>query len=142
MDAREFLSRPGFLRAELKDAEQKVASLKSLTERCSVAFGPESEPVAHTRNPDAMQDAIIRLSEAKEAAEELKTRLATAELEVGLLIARVESMECREVLEHKYLDGFSNRMTADSMDRSIRWVRMRHVDGLDAVQRILDGGTG
>ena len=138
MDAKELLSRPWNLWCRLTDVKQKVAALKALTERASAAFGPEAEPVTHTRNVSAMQDAILRLSEAREEEARLKVAYTNASLEIGLVIDRVPDMMLRQLLERRYLEFMTIADAAAALDHSERWGRQKHYEGLDAVQEILD----
>ena len=76
----EFLSLPMQASNRLRRAQEKVTSLKSLTERVTTKFGLDSEPVTHSRNMSAMQDTIILLTEAEEEEQRLREELAVVEL--------------------------------------------------------------
>ena len=138
MNAKAFLSRPWKLWCLLLDVKQKVAALKSMTERASAAFGPEAEPVSHSRNMSAMQDAIIRFSEAREEESRLNADYENAALEVALVINRVPDMVLRQFLEKRYLEFMTVTDAADALNHSERWGRQKHYEALNAVQEILD----
>ena len=88
MNAREFLEQPRRLKEQLDKADMEVDYLKSLAERVTVPFGPESQPVSHTTNVSAMQDAAIKLSEAREKAARIREEYCETVWDVGLLILR------------------------------------------------------
>ena len=138
MDAKELLSRPWKIWCCLLNVKQKVTALKSLTEKASVAFGPEAEPVSHSRNMTAMQDAIIRLSEAREEEARLNEVYMNAALEIGLVINRVQDMVMRQFLEKRYLEFMSIADAANALGHCERWGRQKHNEAVEAVQEILD----
>lgn len=140
MNAREFLFRPTVLREQIQNTKQRVRSLASLAQRVTKPFGPEYEPVSHTPNPTAMQDATIRLMEARNILEQQKRNLTEAELEVGLVIDRIQNEAVREFMQKKFLDGMTIRMIAAEKSYSYDWGKKKLRKGVAAVQRILDEG--
>ena len=138
MTATEFLSRPESIWKKLCSARLKVASLKALTERVTAVFGKEHEPVTHTRNTSAMQDAAIRLSEARDEVADLEIDYAEAVLDVGLVIASVTEPLLHEFLEKRYLEFMTAEGAAKSMNFSESWSRFIHPKAIAAVQKILD----
>ena len=138
MKAKEFLSRPRDLWKQLNAAKQKVASLKALTERVSIAFGPDTEPVSHSLNTSAMQDAAIRLSEARDELVRLHQAYFDVVLEVGLVLAGVTDPMLHEFLEKRFLEFMPVEKAATSMGFSPSWGRFIQPKALAAVQQILD----
>ena len=138
MNAQEFLSRPYRANLRLEKAYLKAAALQSLTERVTARFGRESEPVSHSVNCTAMQDAIARLVEAKEEAERLKDELAAVELETGMVLARLSDETLYEFMVKRFLDLKSTRAAAEEMSYSDGWGRWEARRGVEEVQRILD----
>ena len=138
MNAREYLSGPGTVRYRLECAKQKAASLKSLTERVTAAFGPETVAVSHTRNTSAMEEAAIRLMEAEEEVARLKAELAEAELDVGMTISQVEDPQLQELLIRRYLENVTVSAIAAEAGFTVCWGLGKHALALEKVQEILD----
>lgn len=138
MNAHEFLFRPTVLRKRVQNTTQRILSLTSLAQQVTIAFGPQSEPVSHTRNTTAMQDAAIRLMEAKEILAQQERDLALAELEVGLVMDRIEDEDIRELMQKKFLEGMTVREIVEPKGLSEAWGRKKLQKGFEILQRILD----
>lgn len=138
MNASDFLARPLLARIRLRKAEQWKAAMKSLTERVTVNFGLDAEPVSHSRNPSSMQDAIAGLMEAEAEVEERKKELAEVELEVGMVLARIPDQALHDFMVMKYLDLMTVRQIVNDMRYSYSWGRWMKERGTAEVQRILD----
>lgn len=138
MDAMLFLSRPSLALNRLRRAEEKRDSLKALTERVTTKFGIEAEPVAHTRNPAAMQDAIILLSEAEEEVNRLRQELGTVELEVGVVLVKLQDKTLYDFMVARFLDLKTIVEAADQVGYSYSWGRMAQRRGIAEVQAILN----
>ena len=139
MDAREFLSRPMQANNRLRRAQEKVAALKSLTERVTTKFGLDSEPVSHSRNISGMQDTIIQLSEAKEEEQRLKEELAAVELKVGAVLAKLSDEKLYDFMVSRYLDFMTIEAAANEVGYSYSWGRLAVERGVAEVQEILNG---
>jgi len=139
MDAMEFLTLPMQVSNRLRRAQEKVASLKSLTERVTTKFGLDSEPVSHSRNMSAMQDTIILLSEAKEEEQRLQEELAAVELKVGAVLARLSDEKLYDFMVSRYLDFMTIEVAANEVGYSYSWGRLAVERGVAEVQEILDG---
>ena len=63
MTAKEFLLQPARARVHLEMALLRRDALKSLTERVTQTFGIQTTG-GHSQNCNAMEDAVIRLTEA------------------------------------------------------------------------------
>ena len=139
MDAREFLSRPMQANNRLRRAQEKVAALKSLTERITTKFGLDSEPVSHSRNISGMQDTIIQLSEAKEEEQRLKEELAAVELKVGAVLAKLSDERLYDFMVNRYMDFMTIEAAANEVGFSFSWGRLAVERGVAEVQAIIDG---
>jgi uncharacterized protein YjiS (DUF1127 family) len=139
MDAREFLSRPMQANNRLRRAQEKVAALKSLTERVTTKFGLDSEPVSHSRNISGMQDTIIQLSEAKEEEQRLKEELAAVELKVGAVLAKLSDERLYDFMVNRYMDFMTIEAAANEVGFSFSWGRLAVERGVAEVQAIIDG---
>ena len=139
MDAREFLSLPMQANNRLRRAQEKVAALKSLTERVTTKFGLDSEPVSHSRNISGMQDTIIQLSEAKEEEQRLKEELAAVELKVGAVLAKLSDERLYDFMVNRYMDFMTIEAAANEVGFSFSWGRLAVERGVAEVQAIIDG---
>ena len=139
MDAMEFLTRPMQANNRLRRAQEKVAALKSLTERVTTKFGLDSEPVSHSRNISGMQDTIIQLSEAKEEEQRLKEELAAVEMKVGAVLAKLSDEKLYDFMVSRYLDFMTIEAAANEVGYSYSWGRLAVERGVAEVQEILNG---
>ncbi len=139
MDAMEFLTLPMQASNRLRRAQEKVASLKSLTERVTTKFGLDSEPVSHSRNMSAMQDTIILLTEAKEEEQRLQEELADVELKVGTVLAKLSDEKLYDFMVNRFLDFMTIEAAANEVGFSYSWGRLAVERGVEEVQEILDG---
>ena len=78
MTAKEFLLQPARARVHLEMALLRRDALKSLTERVTQTFGIQTTG-GHSQNCNAMEDAVIRLTEAEEMVERRMEELAKAD---------------------------------------------------------------
>ena len=138
MDAMEFLTRPMQANNRLRRAQEKVAALKSLTERVTTKFGLDSEPVSHSRNISGMQDTIIQLSEAKEEEQRLKEELAAVEMKVGAVLAKLSDEKLYDFMVSRYLDFMTIEAAANEVGYSYSWGRLAVERGVAEVQEILN----
>ena len=138
MNALDFLARPRLAQARLERARQREIALRALTERVTGKFGLGAEPVSHSRNNTAMQDAIAAHMEAKDEMDRLKEELAAAELEVGMVLAKLADRTLYEFMVKRYLDLEPVGKIAEEMNYSYSWGRWELDKGISEVQRILD----
>ena len=137
MTAKEFLLQPARARVRLEMALLRRDALKSLTERVTQTFGIQT-PGVHSQNNSAMEDAVIRLTEAEEMVEQKMKELAEAELEVGMVLAMIPDKNLNDFMIKRYLDCKSIRKTTKEMGFSYNWGKSADGRGTDEVQRILD----
>ena len=138
MKAYEFLTRPQMAKNHLRKIQDRVESLKSVAERATVSFGLDSEPVSHSRNPSAMQDAVIQLAEAKEEESRRKEESAAVELEVGLVLAKLQDKDLYHFMSYRFVDCLPVRIAAFKTGYSYSWGRQAQARGIFEVQSILD----
>ena len=136
MDAKQFLSRAWYLEEQVRSKEEQIERLRSLARGTGAGFGGTG--VRQARNVTAMQDAIVKITEAEEDLYREIDERVTAEMEVADVINRVPDVKLRLILEKRYLLFHSWEDVADEMAYTRRWILKKHADALDAVQRILD----
>ena len=136
MTAKEFLLQPARARVRLEMALLRRDALKSLTERVTQTFGIQT-PGVHTQNYSAMEDAVIRLTEAEEMVEKKMKELAEAELEVGMVLAMIPDKTLNEYMVKRYLDCKSVAVAAKELGYTRRWGCEEEQKGIGEVQSIL-----
>ena len=137
MTAKEFLLQPARARVRLEMALLRRDALKSLTERVTQTIGIQT-PGCHSQNDSAMEDAVIRLTEAEEMVERRMEELAKAELKVGDVLARLCDEKLFGFMVRRFLNCMSREDAAKEMRYTYSWGRIAEKKGLEEVQRILD----
>ena len=132
MTALEFLNRPAMIEKRLNAALRKVELYKSLTERITVSFGGET--VSRTRDMTANETAIIKLMEAEDKVNELKTEYIALVDETTHLLNLLEEEYGEAILFQKYLKHMSNRDICKLIHLGHSQVAMHH----DAAMQELD----
>ena len=138
MDAREFLSRAWKIETQIQSRAEQIERLRSLACRVTPQYGGAGGSQA--RNVTAMEDTIVRITEAEEKLNRKIDELVTAKLGVMEVIDRVRDATLRLLLEKRYLLFHPWDMIASDLGYTLRWTLKKHEDALDAVQRILDEG--
>ena len=136
MNAKEFLSRAWNIEQQVQSKQEQIEALKSLA--CRVTSGIGNEVVSHSRNVTTMQDTIVRILEAEEELSRRIDDLVDMKMEVMQVIDQVKDVTLRLVLEKRYLSFLSWERIAVDMGYTTRWTLLRHSEGLQAVQKILD----
>ena len=101
MTAKEYLGQAYRLDQRINSKLQQIESLRSLTQRVTVAYG--GEVVSHTRNVTSMQDTIVRLMQAEEELNQEIDRLVDLKAEIASVISQVRNESYRLILEKRYL---------------------------------------
>ena len=136
MDAREFLSRAWKIETQIQSRAGQIERLRSLACRVTPQYGGAGG--SRFRNVTAMEDTIVRITEAEEKLNRKIDELVTAKLGVMEVIDRVQDVTMRLLLEKRYLLFHPWDMIASDLGYTLRWTLKKHEDALDAVQRILD----
>ena len=136
MDAREFLSRAWKIETQIQSRAEQIERLRSLACRVTPQYGGAGGSQA--RNLTAMQDTIVRITEAEEILNRKINELVTAKLGVMEVIDRVQDVTMRLLLEKRYLLFYPWERVASDLGYTLRWTLKKHEAALDAVQRILD----
>ena len=136
MDAKEFLSRAWKIETQIQSRAEQIERLRSLACRVTPQYGGAGG--SRFRNVTAMEDTIVRITEAEEKLNRKIDELVTAKLGVMEVIDRVQDVTMRLLLEKRYLLFHPWDMIASDLGYTLRWTLKKHADALDAVQRILD----
>ena len=140
MDAREFLSRAWKIETQIQSRMEQIEQLRSLACRVTPQYGGAGG--SRFRNVTAMEDTIVRITEAEEKLNRKIDELVTAKLGVMEVIDRVQDVTMRLLLEKRYLLFHPWDEIASDLGYTRRWTLKKHEAALDAVQRILDERDG
>ncbi len=135
MTAIEFFSRIDEVERSLNAAARKVELFKCMAEKITMSL--EGDVVSHSRNVHSSEDAIIRLSEAKN---ELSNLTATYTSLVDIItekMTRLDDPEDESLLTYHYLHHISLATVAIQLHRGRTWVYRRHDIALGKLNKIL-----
>ena len=124
MTAREYLGQIRHIDQQIQNKLDQIQDLRALTRRLTVSM--EQEPVTHTRNVNFLADAVMRVWEAEQELDRVIDRLVDLKAEAGRLIEQVPDMDCRLILEGKYINIQSFQSIADALRMSRQHVHRLH----------------
>lgn len=106
MTAKEYLSQAYRIDQRINAKLMQIQHLRSLSQRCTVAFG--GERVSSTRNVSSMEDVIIKIMDAETELDAQIDRFVDLKAEIQKTIDRLPDQDCRLLLELRYLamDGW------------------------------------
>ena len=135
MNAKDYLGQAYRLDQHITSKLQQVASLRSLTERVTVAYG--GEVVSHSRNLTSLQDTIVRLMEAEEELNQEIDKLVDLKIEISNIISEVRNENYKLILEKRYLCFLPWDQIAADLNTSRRWVLIQHDRAVNVVDRLI-----
>lgn len=135
MNAKDYLGQAYRLDQHITSKLQQVESLRSLTERVTMAYG--GEVVSHTRNVTSLQDTIVRLMEAEEELNQEIDKLVDLKIEISGVISQVRNESYRLILEKRYLCFLPWEQIATDLNISRRWVLIQHDRAVNVVDRLI-----
>ena len=136
MNAKDFLSQAWYVEQQVQSKMEQIEALRSLACRVTPQYGGAGG--SRFRNVTAMEDTIVRITEAEEKLNRKIDELVTAKLGVMEVIDRVQDVTMRLLLEKRYLLFHPWDEIASDLGYTRRWTLKKHEAALDAVQRILD----
>ena len=134
--ALEYLSQAYMLDQQIQTKLHQVASLRSIAKSMSPLTG--GEPVKHTRNVTALEDAVIKIMEAEQELNAEIDRLVDLKQEIRGVIAEVQDLTLRLILEKRHLCFEPWLQIGNEMGHTERWAQLKHRQALVVVQGILD----
>ena len=136
MTALEYLSQAYMLDQQIQTKLHQVASLRSIAKSMSPLTG--GEPVKHTKNVTALEDAVIKILEAEQELNAEIDRLVDLKQEIRDVIAEVQDLTLRLILEKRHLCFEPWLRIGSEMGHTERWAQLKHRQALVVVQGILD----
>ena len=135
MNAKDYLGQAYRLDQHITSKLQQVESLRSLTERVTVAYG--GEVVSHSRNLTSLQDTIVRLMEAEEELNQEIDKLVDLKIEISNVISEVRNESYRLILEKRYLCFLPWDLIAADLNIRRRWVLIQHDRAVAVVDKLI-----
>ena len=136
MTAKEYLEQAHRLDQRINAKLEQIMQLRSLSQRCTVAFG--GEHVSHTRNVSSMEDVVIKIVIAEKKLDEQIDRFVALKDEIQQTIQLLPDAESQAVLELRYLamNGWTD--IAGKLNLSRSHVHRIHTEALAKIDRILE----
>lgn len=135
MTAVEFLSQAYLMEQQIRSKREQLVFLRSMA---TSFYNPtDQEQVSCTPKTYALEESVIKIVEAENEIKAQVDRLVQTMMEIRNVIAAVQDVKLRLVLEKRYLLFQAWKDIAADMDRSVRWVQQKHVMALEVVERII-----
>lgn len=136
MTAVEFLSQAYLMEQQIRSKKEQLVMLRSMA---TSFYNPtDQEQVSCTPKTYALEESVIKIVEAENEIKAQVVQLVQTMMEIRNVIAAVQDVKLRLVLEKRYLLFQAWKDIAADMDRSVRWVQQKHVMALEVVERIMD----
>lgn len=129
---KEFLLRAENMERRIDAALRKVELFRSLAERVTSHWG--KEPVTHSRNVSANEDAIMQLMEAEEQLKQLCAEYSDVVSEITAVLAALENREDERLLSDVFLkhQSLEQIATREHVTKSCMYKRCdRAIDELE-----------
>ena len=136
MTGKEFLSQAYLMELQVQSKMQQLCALRSLAQQLTVPIS--QTPGVHAGDPTAMQNRVIRIVEMEEELNRQIDELVDKKAEIGKMIARVQNVANRVILEKRYLCFLPWDKIAADMGLSVRWTRFRHNEGVEEVDKLME----
>lgn len=135
MTAVEFLSQAYLMDQQIRSKKEQLVMLRSMA---TSFYNPtDQEQVSCTPKTYALEESVIKIVEAENEIKAQVDRLVQTMMEIRNVIAAVQDVKLRLVLEKRYLLFQAWKDIAADMDRSVRWVQQKHVMALEVVERVI-----
>lgn len=131
MDAKEYLKLAWKVDQQIDDKIEQINILKELSQKTTaVLFGM---PGKSTRNVHSREEVITRMMDSEEALNQEVLKLIEIRENVRAAIAGVENVECRMLLEERYLCYHGWNEIAEDMGYSLDNVYKLHRKALKEI---------
>lgn len=132
MDAKEYLSRAFYLHKQIKAKEKRLEWLRDIAPGPSMRFSEEAKVPGNPRSSAVENTAIKVVALEEEIAEDI-LHLVEVVNDIERVINRVESLECRTILEMRYLGFCDWTEIIDRMGYGSNWVFQKHREALKKI---------
>lgn len=137
MNVRDWLYQLIGIELRIKAKQEQIRKYRELATRSTGTF--EATRVSGTSNRSRVEDAVVNICSAEEDVREELAKLQAFRLEAMSVIGAVQDQRYRDILEMRYVTGWSCRRIADEMHYDRRWVEILHGRALNAARAVLRG---
>ena len=131
MDAKEYLKLAWKVDQQIDDKIEQINILKELSEKTTAVLS--DMPGKSTRNIHSREEVIARMMDSEESLNQEVLKLIEIRENVRAAIASVENVECRMLLEERYLCYHGWNEIAEDMGYSLDNVYKLHRKALKEV---------
>lgn len=138
MTAKEYLKQALTIDQRINDKLEQVSRLRDMATKATSTIS--DMPGAASPAPHKMECVVTRLMDTENEIDEEIEKLVALKVDITKTIWKVEDINCRLVLEFRYLSFMSWEKIGESLNYTVRWVHKLHARGLTAVEKILATG--
>ena len=136
MTAVEFLSQAYLMEQQIRSKREQLVMLRSMA---TSFYNPtDQEQISCTPKTYALEESVVKIVEAEEELKAQVDEMVRTVLEIRKVIAAVQDVRLRLVLEKRYLLFQAWKDIAADLEHSVRWVQQKHVMALEVVERLLE----
>ena len=133
MTATEFLSQAFYMNRQIKAKERRLEWLREIAPGPSMRFSQEEKSKGDPRS-SLVEEAALKVVELEEEIASDILDLVRVMKEIASTISRVDSMECRTILEMRYLSFMEWDEIISRMGYSRSYVFHLHGKALNAIR--------
>ena len=132
MTAKEYLSQAFYMNRQIKAKERRLEWLREIAPGPSMRFSQEEKSKGDPRS-SLVEEAALKVVELEEEIASDILELVRVMKEIASTISRVDSMECRTILEMRYLSFMEWDEIISRMGYSRSYVFRLHGEALNAI---------
>ena len=121
----------------IKSKKEQIRKYRELATRSTGSF--EATRISGTSNRSRVEEAVVSICSAEEAVREELDKLYAFRSDAMAVINAVQDQKYRDILEMRYVTGWSCRRIAEEMHYERRWVEILHGRALNAARAVLRG---
>ena len=132
MTAKEYLSQAFYMNRQIKAKERRLEWLREIAPGPSMRFSQEEKAKGDPRS-SLVEEAALKVVELEEEIASDILDLVRVMKDIASAISRVDSMECRTILEMRYLSFMEWDEIISRMGYSRSYVFRLHGEALNAI---------
>ena len=133
MTTKEYLSQAFYMNRQIKAKERRLEWLREIAPGPSMRFSQEEKSKGDPRS-SLVENAALKVVELEEEIASDILELVRVMKEIASTISRVDSMECRTILEMRYLSFMEWDEIISRMGYSRSYVFRLHGEALNAIR--------
>ena len=133
MTAKEYLSQAFYMNRQIKAKERRLEWLREIAPGPSMRFSQEEKSKGDPRS-SLVEEAALKVVELEEEIASDILDLVRVMKDIATAISRVDSMECRTILEMRYLSFMEWDEIISRMGYSRSYVFRLHGEALNAIR--------